>query len=69
MSPRRTIPQQKKGLSPLVFVMGGIVVVLVIVGADLLSKALPTTSSFSANSRTAGDPKSTISFTEFSDFQ
>ena len=69
MSPRRTIPQQKRGLPPLVFVIGGIVLILVIVGADLISKALPTTPSLSAGSRTVGNPKATIAFTEFSDFQ
>ncbi len=71
MSPRRAIPHHKKqGVSPLVFVIGGIVLVLVVIGADWLSKIQPTTpSSLSASSRTVGDSQATISFAEFSDFQ
>lgn len=75
MSPRRAIPQHKKQrMSPLLLVIGSMALVLVVVGIDLLSKmqpsaTIPSASSLSANSRTAGDPEATISFAEYSDFQ
>ncbi len=78
MSPRRVVPQKKqpqKGL-PSWLIVGGIVVVLVVVlvvGVDFISKAtgsapLPTVN-VTASGRTEGDPKAPIAFMEFSDFQ
>lgn len=75
MCPRRSIPQHKKqGISPVLIVVGSILIVLGVVSVDFLTKIQspatpPSVSGLSTNSRTAGNLQATISFTEFSDFQ
>ncbi len=82
MSPRRAIPQQQKRrqLPPWLIVSGLVVfiVLAVLVGADFLSKAQPTSAPSSstltfdgitASGRTLGDAKAPIAFVEYSDFQ
>ncbi len=78
MSPHRVARQQKKRDNlprwviaiALVIVVGGAIVL----GADFWNKTQPPTggptpSGIATNGRTKGDPKATIAFVEFSDFQ
>jgi hypothetical protein len=83
MSPRRPNPEKKQSGLPTWLVLAGIVAValiVVLVGADFLSKAMTQTavptgpSSVSATGitrtgRTEGDPNAPINFVEYSDFQ
>lgn len=79
MSPRRAIPPKKqpqRGL-PSWLIVGAVVVLLVVVlviGVDFIGKAtgpapVPTVDGITASGRTQGDPKASIAFMEFSDFQ
>ncbi len=82
MSPRRTIPQEKKqGRLPAWLIIGGLtalIVLIVLVAADFWAKSQPAAvpassgtalNGMPANGRTLGDPKAPIAMVEFSDFQ
>ncbi len=76
MSPRRAAPQSKAGGTPSWLVVAGVaivVVIVVIVGVDLISKALTSgpaaVTGLAASGRTRGDANAKVTMVEYSDFQ